>query len=51
MALEMDDITLQQQLEEVIASENKLAIQEFLNDQNISDVAELIYDKIGRAHV
>lgn len=44
MALEMDDITLQQQLEEVIASENKLAIQEFLNDQNISDVADLIYD-------
>ncbi len=44
MALEMDDISLQQQFEEIIASENKLAIQEFLNDQNISDVAELIYD-------
>lgn len=44
MALEMDDITLQQQFEEVIASENKLAIQEFLNDQNISDVADLIYE-------
>ncbi len=40
----MDDITLQQQFEEVIASENKLAIQEFLNDQNISDVADLIYE-------
>jgi len=44
MALEMDNISLQQQFEEIIASENKLAIQEFLNDQNISDVAELIYD-------
>ena len=44
MALEMDDITLQQQLEQVIASDDKLAIQEFLNDQNISDVADLIYE-------
>ncbi len=44
MALEMDDITLQQLFEEVIASEDKLAIQEFLNDQNISDVANLIYE-------
>ena len=44
MALEMDDITLQQQLEQVINSDDKLAIQEFLNDQNISDVADMIYD-------
>jgi len=44
MALEMDNITLQQLFEEVIASEDKLAIQEFLNDQNISDVANLIYE-------
>jgi magnesium transporter len=44
MALEMDDITLQQQFEEVIASEDKLAIQDFLNDQNISDVADLVYE-------
>ncbi len=44
MSLEMDEISLQQQFEEVIASEDKLAIQEFLNDQNISDVADLIYD-------
>ncbi|MBC7934020.1 MAG: magnesium transporter [Rhizobacter sp.] len=35
---------MQQRFEEVIASENKLVIQEFLNNQNISDVAELIYD-------
>lgn len=44
MSLELDEIPLQQQFEEVIASEDKLAIQEFLNDQNISDVANLIYD-------
>ena len=44
MLSEMEEISLQQQLEEVIASENKLAIQDFLNSQNISDVAELIYE-------
>ncbi len=44
MLPETAEISLQQQFEEVIASENKLAIQEFLNDQNISDVAELIYE-------
>lgn len=46
MSLE-EDITLQQQFEEIIASENKLQIQEFLNQQNISDVAELIYENEG----
>lgn len=44
MSPELDEISIQQQFEEVIASEDKLAIQEFLNDQNISDVADLIYD-------
>lgn len=44
MSLELDQIPLQQQFEEVIAAEDKLAIQEFLNNQNISDVAELIYE-------
>ncbi len=44
MSLEIDEISLQQQFEEAIASENKLMIQEFLNDQNISDVANLIYE-------
>lgn len=39
-----DEISLLQQFEEVKASEDKLAIQEFLNDQNISDVADLIYE-------
>jgi magnesium transporter len=44
MPFETDEISLQQQFEEIIASENKLAIQEFLNDQNITDVADLIYE-------
>ena len=44
MSLEIDEISLQQQFEEVIAAEDKLQIKEFLNDQNISDVAKLIYD-------
>ena len=44
MSLEVDEISRQQQFEEVIASEDKLAIQDFLNDQNISDVANLIYE-------
>lgn len=44
MSLELEEISLQQRFEEVIASEDKLAIQEFLNHQNISDVATLIYD-------
>ncbi|MFT3908575.1 MAG: magnesium transporter [Ferruginibacter sp.] len=42
MQLEMDEIPLQQRFEEIIASEDKLAIQDFLNHQNISDVANLI---------
>lgn len=44
MSLELEEISLQLQFEEVIASENKLEIQEFLNHQNISDVATLIYE-------
>ena len=44
MSLEINVISLQLQFEEVIAAEDKLQIKEFLNDQNISDVAELIYD-------
>jgi len=44
MSPEEIEIPIQEQFEEVIASEDKLRIQEFLNDQNISDVANLIYD-------
>lgn len=42
MQLDIEEIPLQQQFEEIIASEDKLSIQEFLNSQNISDVAILI---------
>ncbi len=38
-----EEISIQEKFDEVIASENKLLIQDFLNNQNISDVAELIY--------
>ena len=44
MLPELEEISLQQQFEEVIASENKLRTQEFLNNQNISEVANLIYE-------
>ena len=45
MSMEETDIPLLDQFDEVIAKEDKLAIQEFLNDQNISDVAELISER------
>jgi magnesium transporter len=35
--------TLQEQFESVIATDDKLAIREFLNEQNISEVADLVY--------
>ena len=44
MSLDREEISLQQQFEEVKASEDKLLIQNFLNHQNISDVAELVYE-------
>ena len=45
MALELnEETTLQDLFEEVVAGDDKLQIQEFLNNQNISDVAQLIYD-------
>ncbi|MES2851214.1 MAG: magnesium transporter [Bacteroidota bacterium] len=44
MSLELEEISLQQRFLEVIATEDKLQIKEFLNHQNISDVADLIYD-------
>src|SRR4051812_9988447 len=45
MALEIEDIeeqSIQEKFEQVIATEDKLAIREFLDDQNIADVAELL---------
>lgn len=42
MSLEMEHSTLQEQFEQVIQTEDKLAIRAFLDDQNISDVAALV---------
>ena len=39
----LQEHTLEENFEQVIATDDKLAIKEFLNDQNISDVANLIY--------
>ncbi|MES2649231.1 MAG: magnesium transporter [Bacteroidota bacterium] len=38
------EMSLNEKFEQLIASDDKLAISEFLNDQNISDVANLIYE-------
>ena len=40
----MEELPLKEQFEQLIQGGDKLAIAEFLNDQNISDVAELIYE-------
>ena len=42
MSIEFEQLEIHEQFEQLIATEDKLAIREFLNDQNISDVAELI---------
>lgn len=44
MSLEQDQLTVKEQFEAVIQTEDKLRIKDFLNDQNISDVAELVYE-------
>ena len=42
MLSEQEEISLQQQFDEIILSDDKIAIQEFLNALNISDVAMLV---------
>lgn len=44
MSLELELPSLQQQFEEVIAGNDALAIADFLNEQNISDVVDLVYN-------
>ena len=44
MSFEEETISLQDQFDEAIASNDKLTVQDFLNNQNISDVAQLISD-------
>jgi magnesium transporter len=42
MTMELEPHTLQEQFETVIQTEDKLLIRDFLNHQNISDVAALV---------
>jgi magnesium transporter len=42
MSLILEQHSLQEQFEAVIKTEDKLQIREFLDDQNISDVAMLV---------
>lgn len=44
MSMELKQISIQDQFEQLIKTENKLSIRDFLNNQNISDVANLIYE-------
>lgn len=44
MSLELEEPKMSEQFEQLIGGGDKLAITEFLNAQNISDVAELIYE-------
>ena len=44
MSLEVEEMDPKEQFGEIIQSEDVLHIREFLNNQNISDVAELIYE-------
>jgi magnesium transporter len=43
MSLELEQPTIAEQFEAIIQTEDKLLIRDFLDDQNISDVAELVY--------
>lgn len=42
MSLELEQASLEEQFEQLIETDDKLQIRDFLNNQNISDVAELI---------
>ncbi|HAI83412.1 MAG TPA: magnesium transporter [Chitinophagaceae bacterium] len=42
--MELEQISLQEQFEQIIITDDKLEIRDFLNHQNISDVAQLIND-------
>ncbi len=44
MSTEAEKILLQDEFEDLIASGNDERIHDFLDEQNISDVADLIYE-------
>ena len=43
MSMELEQEDILEQFKQLITTEDKIAIRDFLNVQNISDVAELIY--------
>ncbi len=44
LELEQENIDLKEQFEAIIQTEDKLSIREFLDHQNISEVADLVYE-------
>lgn len=44
MSADIEITSIREQFEQLIATEDKLAIKDFLNNQNISDVADLVYE-------
>nr|MBA3674547.1 hypothetical protein [Chitinophagaceae bacterium] len=48
MTREAEKISLQEQFEDMISSGDDNSINQFLDDQNISDVADLIYENEDR---
>jgi magnesium transporter len=44
MSTELEQLSINEQFEQFIASNDTAALRHFLDDQNISDVAELIYE-------
>jgi magnesium transporter len=48
MAGEAEKILLQDEFEDAIGSGDDIRIHQFLDEQNISDVAELIYENEDR---
>ena len=44
MSQEIEKIPIQQRFEELLAIDNETGVREFLDEQNISDVADLIYE-------
>jgi magnesium transporter len=44
MSAELEQLSINEQFEQFIASSDTAALRNFLDDQNISDVAELIYE-------
>lgn len=44
MSFELEQPSIKEQFEQLMQENNLLAVRDFLDDQNISDVADLIYD-------